>query len=101
METHDITGSSVVSQWIDAFNAHNVTSIVALYADDAELFDSGMPRPRCGRDEIQGWFSWRFRSTPTISYTPTGQVSTDQERMVVKWVARGHGPRLLGARPFE
>jgi hypothetical protein len=101
MEIHDITGSSIVSRWIDAFNAHDVTSIVALYADDAELFDSGMPRPRYGRDEIHGWFSWRFRSTPTISYTPTGQIHIDDERVVVKWVVRGHGPRLVGARSFE
>lgn len=101
MEIQDIAGGSVVRQWVAAFNAHDVTSIVALYADDAELFDSGMPRPRYGRNEIQGWFSWRFRSTPTISYTPTGEISTDQGRVVVKWVARGQGPRILGGRSFE
>jgi hypothetical protein len=39
----------LVNQWVEAFNAHDVSSIVALYADDAQLFDSGMKHPRRGR----------------------------------------------------
>jgi ketosteroid isomerase-like protein len=40
---------TLVNQWIEAFNGHNVPAIVSLYTEDAELYDSGMKRPRRGR----------------------------------------------------
>jgi steroid delta-isomerase-like uncharacterized protein len=94
-----------VSAWIEAFNAHDVAAIVALYADDAELFDSGMKRPRRGRGEIESWFARRFASMPTITYTPSGCTIMQEDRVAVAWTTRGRGPRLLGqpwlARPFQ
>ena len=98
-EPDDLT----VSRWIAAFNAHNVTAIVALYKDDASLFDSGMKRPRQGQSEITNWFTWRFTSMPSISYTPHGQFVDDDGRLVVRWTARGVGPRLpgLSSRSFQ
>ncbi len=94
---HDTT----VRQWIEAFNAHEVKAIVRLYKDDAELFDSGMDRPRAGRGEIEQWFTWRFRSTPSIAYTPYEQQVQANGEIVVAWTASGAGPRFLGGRPFQ
>ena len=94
----------LVNRWIEAFNAHNVGAIVALYAYDAELFDSGMKHPRHGRGEIERWFAWRFSSMPSITYTSTHQLFAT-EYAAVTWTARGRSPRILGqswlARPFE
>jgi steroid delta-isomerase-like uncharacterized protein len=102
MQTDDI--QMLVNQWIAAFNNHNVTAIVALYADDAELFDSGMKHPRHGCAEIEQWFTSRFQTMPTFSYTPTNQLF-GQDQAVVTWTARAHSPRLLGqswlSRPFQ
>ncbi|TMB90146.1 MAG: nuclear transport factor 2 family protein, partial [Chloroflexi bacterium] len=61
---------TLVNRWIEAFNEHNVSAIVALYADNAELFDSGMKHPRRGRKEIERWFIKRFQSMPSITYIP-------------------------------
>ena len=95
---------SLVNQWVEAFNAHNVASIVALYADDAQLFDSGMKYPRRGRSEIERWFARRFSSIPTITYTPTNQLFAS-EYAAVLWTASGRAPRILGqswlSRPFQ
>jgi hypothetical protein len=93
---------ATVSRWIEAFNAHEVAALVRLYKDDAELLDSGMKRPRQGRSEIESWFTWRFR-TPSITYTPREQHVTEDGQIVVKWTARGDGPRFLGrlTRPFQ
>lgn len=88
-------GDAIVSRWIEAFNAHDVAAIVRLYKDDAELRDSGMDRPRCGREEIERWFTWRFRSMPSISYAPQEQRFREDEQIVVRWTARGAGPRFL------
>jgi steroid delta-isomerase-like uncharacterized protein len=93
----------VVQRWIDAFNRHQVSDLVALYAPDAELFDSGMKRRRKGHGEIATWFTSRFRMAPTITYTPYAQFVLDGQ-IAVQWTTRGRLERLLGqkwlARPF-
>ena len=95
---------TVVNQWIEAFNSHNVPAIVSLYADNAGLYDSGMKRPRNGRAEIEQWFTTRFRSMPSITYTPASQLFSETQAAVT-WTVCGRGPRLLGqswlARPFQ
>ena len=102
MQTDEVR--AIVNQWIAAFNSHDVAAIVALYADDAELFDSGMKHPRYGRIEIEQWFTTRFQTMPTFSYTPTSQIAVPGQA-VVTWTARAHSPRLLGqswlSRPFQ
>src|SRR5687767_1006665 len=95
---------AVVKAWITAFNAHDVAQIVTLYTEDAELFDSGMRRPRRGRAQIEQWFTQRFRQMPTISYAPTSRFFREQEAAVC-WLASGHTPALLRQRwlmrPFQ
>ncbi len=94
-----------VRQWITAFNAHDVTTLVSLYTDDAELFDSGMKRPRSGRVEIEQWFTQRFRSMPSIAYVPSDQVLMADNRAAVTWTTSGRTPRRFGlpwlSRPFQ
>ena len=94
-----------INEWLKAFNAHDVGAIVALYTEDAELFDSGMKRPRRGRNEIQQWFSMRFSSMPSINYVPKGQAFMEDGQAALTWTTRGNSPRLLGqawlARPFQ
>ena len=101
---------TLVNRWIEAFNEHNVSAIVSLYAGDAELFDSGMKHPRCGRNEIERWFTRRFQSMPSITYIPVYHLFPlyqlfDEAQAAVTWTVSGKSPRLLGlawlSRPFE
>lgn len=85
---------ALVNRWIASFNAHDVAAIVSLYADDAELFDSGMKRPRRGRADIEHWFTTRFRTMPAIAYKPERHIVMD-EQAAVTWTACGQ-PRVLG-----
>jgi steroid delta-isomerase-like uncharacterized protein len=85
----------LVKRWIEAFNAHDVASIVALYTDDAELFDAGMKHPHRGRAEIERWFSRRFASIPSLSYTLLDQFLTP-EAAIMLWTVRGGSPHVLG-----
>lgn len=95
---------TLVNRWIEAFNAHDVSAIVSLYADNAELYDSGMKHPRYGRTEIEHWFTTRFQTMPSITYTPASQLFTETQAAVT-WTASGRSPRLLGqawlSRPFQ
>jgi steroid delta-isomerase-like uncharacterized protein len=108
MQLHDeyITQvRSPVRQWIESFNRHDVEAIVALYSDDAELFDSGMRHPRRGRREIERWFCERFRSMPSIRYTLTGHIFMEEKQAAVTWTTSGRGLRLAGlpliAHPYQ
>jgi uncharacterized protein (TIGR02246 family) len=96
--------SILVNSWITAFNAHNVEQIVALYAEDAELFDTGMKHARKGHTEITRWFTQRFQQMHTIQYTPTQHFFNEQEAAIC-WLASGHTPPLLRqrwlSRPFQ
>ncbi len=85
----------LVNQWIVAFNEHNVAALVALYTGDAELFDSGMKRPRRGLLEIEHWFTTRFSTMPSITYTSKSQLFTNGQAAVT-WTTSGRAPRLLG-----
>ena len=94
----------LMKRWVEAFNRHDVAGIVALYAEDAELLDTGMKRGRHGRQEIEDWFERRFRTMPSISYIPASQFFAE-EQVAVYWTCRGRTPRLLGqswlSRPFQ
>ncbi len=96
---------NTVRNWIAAFNAHDVAALVALYTDDAELFDSGMKRPRHGRIEIEQWFVERFHTMPSIAYMPHDQVLVAGNRAAVTWTTSGRTPRRFGlpwlSRPFQ
>lgn len=109
MQTHESESQpglqrTLVNQWIEAFNAHDVPAIVSLYTDNAELYDSGMKHPRHGRTEIEQWFTTRFQTMPSIRYTPASQLFTETQAAVT-WTASGRSPRLLGqawlSRPFQ
>src|SRR5258708_20261685 len=103
-ESEIITYRILVNSWITAFNTHDVAAIVSLYTDDAELFDSGMKYPRRGKEAIERWFTQRFQTMPTISYTPAYQI-IGEAQAAVTWTARGRSPRILGqawlVRPFQ
>ena len=87
-----------------AFNAHDVASIVALYAEEAELFDTGMRRARQGKTAITTWFTQRFQQMPGIQYTPT-QRFFNQNEAAICWLAQGQTPAFLKQRwlshPFQ
>src|SRR5258708_30423966 len=88
----------LVNQWVEAFNAHDVSSIVTLYADDADLFDSGMKHPRHGRSEIEHWFARRFSDLPTITYTPTNQLFARQNPPILRTTTWRSPPLLRQSR---
>ena len=101
---HEGDISTLVEQWMAAFNTHDARRIVTLYAEDAELFDSGMRRARRGREAITTWFTQRFRQMPTIKYTPV-QAFFHENEAAICWLAEGQTPAFLRqrwlSRPFQ
>src|SRR5258708_12924264 len=91
-ESEIITYRILVNSWITAFNTHDVAAIVSLYTDDAELFDSGMKYPRRGKEAIERWFTQRFQTMPTISYTPAYQIISQTQAPVTPPTPRINPP---------
>ena len=62
-----------------------------------------MKHPRRGRAEIEQWFTTRFQTMPSITYTPASQLYTES-LAAVTWTAFSR-LRLLGqswlSRPFQ
>jgi steroid delta-isomerase-like uncharacterized protein len=94
----------LINRWVVAFNAHDVADLVALYSEDARLFDTGMHRARTGRAEIERWFRRRFESMPALQYTPIRRFFAEGQAAIC-WIVSGKTPPLLGqswlSRPFQ
>ncbi|HEY4385092.1 MAG TPA: nuclear transport factor 2 family protein [Ktedonobacteraceae bacterium] len=95
----------IANRWIEAFNTRNLVEITALYAPDAELYDSGMHQPRHGLMQIESWFRLRFAGMPANVYSPETYHLVDSEHISVEWTLYGRSPALLGqawlAHPFQ
>ncbi|MFT3870314.1 MAG: nuclear transport factor 2 family protein [Nibricoccus sp.] len=55
-----ITSESVVQRQLEAFNARDLTALLSIYADDAELFEYPSKLVARGTEELRARFSARF-----------------------------------------
>lgn len=63
------TIESLLAEWIDAFNAHDLDRHMALYMPDAMLFGS-VDDLQDGRDAIRAYFGKRGPGVRVASYPP-------------------------------
>ncbi len=89
METTASTGSalSVVEQFNDAFNRHDVDAIMTLMTDDC-VFENTFPAPDGHRYEgqraVRDFWEHLFHNTPTAHFETEDQFATD-DRCAVRW----------------
>jgi steroid delta-isomerase-like uncharacterized protein len=86
----------IARAWIDAFNAHDVDALVALYADDAT---HGSPKIRAlhpesggkiaGKAALTKWWREANERTPGLSYEPV-TITANEDRVFVEYVR--HAP---------
>jgi len=89
--------TQIAEQWFDAFNAHNLEALLALYADDARHFS---PKLKIRQPETEGWVkgkealrSWwqdSFYRLPTLQYIPTSFTAND-ERVIMEYIRKVSG----------
>ncbi|QNK64261.1 nuclear transport factor 2 family protein [Pedobacter sp. PAMC26386] len=80
-----ITFEHIAQQWFDAFNAHDLEALLALYDDDAIHFSPKLKirRPETnglvqGKAALRSWWKDSFERLPTLRYQPTSFTSNDQ-----------------------
>ena len=95
-------------EWLDAFNAHDVDRLVALYADDATHTS---PKIRAlhpetggkllGRAQLAAW--WRDANTrlPGLRYQPFA-LTADDDRVLIEYLRHAPGePPIPVAEAFD
>ena len=61
IEIQDVNPEAVAQRQLDAFNARDLTALLAVYADDAEMFEFPAKLLARGSDQLRERFSQRFR----------------------------------------
>jgi ketosteroid isomerase-like protein len=89
METTAPTGSalSVVEQFNEAFNNHDVDAIMVLMTDDC-IFENTFPAPDGeryeGQHDVRAFWARFFQDTPTARFEAEDQFAT-HDRCAVRW----------------
>jgi ketosteroid isomerase-like protein len=89
--------TSIAHKWFDAFNAHDLETILSLYHDDAQHYSPklkqrqpethGMVR---GKEALAAWWQDAFDRLPTLQYMPTAFTAND-DRVFMEYIRRVSG----------
>ncbi len=89
--------TAIAHRWFDAFNAHHLEALLALYADNAEHYS---PKLKLRRPETQGWVRgkaalrdwWRdaFDRLPTLRYEVL-KLTADDEQVFMEYIRHVEG----------
>lgn len=92
---------SIATRWFDAFNAHDLEALLALYAEDAEHYS---PKLKARRPETQGlirgkralrdWWRDAFDRLPTLHYRVT-KLTVDDEQVFMEYTRQVEGEEDL------
>jgi ketosteroid isomerase-like protein len=88
---------ALAQRWIEAFNAHDLEALLALYHDDAEHFSPklltrhpetlGLIR---GKDALRSWWQDAFHRLPTLHYE-LWKLTADQDQVFMEYFRHVEG----------
>lgn len=98
----------IAQQWFDAFNAHNLESLLALYDEEAIHFSPKLKirQPETGglvrgKAALREWWKDSFHRLPTLHYQPTS-FTANEERVFMEYIRTVEGePEMLIAEVLE
>ncbi|NQX40658.1 SnoaL-like domain-containing protein [Pedobacter steynii] len=98
----------IAQQWFDAFNAHNLESLLALYDEEAIHFSPKLKirQPETGglvrgKAALREWWKDSFERLPTLHYQPTS-FTANEERVFMEYIRTVEGePEMLIAEVLE
>ncbi len=99
---------SIAHKWFDAFNNHDLDSLLSLYDDEAEHFS---PKLKIKKPETNGlvkgtqalheWWESSFESLPTLQYRVTS-LTANADRVFMEYVRNVAGEQdMLVAEVLE
>lgn len=82
----------IANQWFEAFNAHNIENLLALYADDAEHYSpklkvhqpdtNGLIR---GKAALRAWWTDAFERLPNLHYEVL-KLTADEQQVFMEYI---------------
>ncbi len=76
--------AAIAQEWFDAFNAHDLEQLLALYNDDAQHYSPKLKirEPETnglikGKDALRKWWRDSFDRLPSLRYVPTRFIADD------------------------
>jgi steroid delta-isomerase-like uncharacterized protein len=98
MGTEDIT--QVLKRETEAWNAHDADGVAACYAEDAVLYDVGLPKPLRGRAAIRESVAGYLAAFSDFEAVDVGDPIVSGNRAAQEWEVRGtHDGDLMGIPP--
>ena len=99
---------NIAQKWFDAFNKHDLETLLALYDEDAQHFSPKLKirQPETGgwvrgKAALRNWWKDSFERLPTLHYQPTSFTAND-ERVFMEYIRTVEGePELLIAEVLE
>jgi ketosteroid isomerase-like protein len=95
---------TIAHQWFEAFNAHDLEKLLALYADDAQHYSPKLKiRQRetkgliTGKDALSKWWQDSFDRLPSLRYEPQKFIADDSSVFMeyIRYVD-GEDPMTVG-----
>lgn len=98
----------IAQHWFDAFNAHNLEALLALYDEEAIHFSPKLKirQPETGglvrgKAALREWWKDAFERLPTLHYQPTS-FTANEERVFMEYIRTVEGePEMLIAEVLE
>lgn len=85
---------SIAFKWFDAFNAHNLEQLLALYDNNAEHFSPKLKirKPETdglikGKNALRDWWQDTFDRLPTLNYKVTS-LTANENRVFMEYVRK-------------
>jgi steroid delta-isomerase-like uncharacterized protein len=98
MENAEIT--QVLKRETDAWNAHDPAGVAACYAEDAKLYDVGLPEPLRGRAAISESVAVYLAAFSDFHVENVGDAIISDNRSAQEWMVTGtNDGELMGAAP--
>lgn len=98
MGNFDIT--QVLERETEAWNAHDADGVAAFYAEDAKLYDVGLPEPLQGRAAIREAVASYFTAFSDLHVFNLGEPIVSGNRTAQEWKVTGtNDGELMGIAP--
>ena len=89
----------LITDLVDAWNAHDLDRIAAFYAPDYEGVDVAYPTPRRGREDIRQTMALYLQAFPDLRFNVESLIVQDN-RAALAWIGRGtHQGKLMNIPP--
>ena len=92
--------TQVLNRATEAWNAHDADGVAACYAEDAKLYDVGLPEPLQGRGAIREAVAGYLAAFSDLHVVNLGEPTVSGNRTAQEWKVTGtNDGQLMGLAP--